>query len=60
MLTLLSPALHKFQLRNSYIYQLGFTSYNLGFGAAVSLFLFMMLLVATVFQMQRFRPRWEY
>jgi len=43
-----------------YIYQLGFTSYNLGFGAAVSLFLFMMLLVATVFQMQRFRPRWEY
>jgi multiple sugar transport system permease protein len=43
-----------------YIYQLGFTSLNLGFGAAVSLFLFLMLLFATVFQMQRFRPRWEY
>jgi multiple sugar transport system permease protein len=43
-----------------YIYQLGFTSYNLGFGAAVSLFLFLMLLLATVFQMQRFRQQWEY
>jgi multiple sugar transport system permease protein len=43
-----------------YIYQLGFTSYNLGFGAAVSLFLFVMLLFSTVFQMQRFRPKWEY
>jgi multiple sugar transport system permease protein len=43
-----------------YIYQLGFTSYNLGFGAAVSIFLFVVLLIATVFQMQRFRQRWEY
>jgi multiple sugar transport system permease protein len=43
-----------------YIYQLGFTSYNLGFGAAVSLFLFVLLLFSTVFQMQRFRPKWEY
>lgn len=43
-----------------YLYQLGFQSYNLGFGAAVSLFMFVMLLVATVFQLQRFRQRWEY
>jgi multiple sugar transport system permease protein len=43
-----------------YTYQLGFVTLNLGFGAAVSLFIFLMLLFATVFQLQRFQITWEY
>jgi multiple sugar transport system permease protein len=43
-----------------YNYQLGFTSLNLGFGAATSMFIFLFLLVATLFQLQRFQITWEY
>jgi ABC-type sugar transport system permease subunit len=43
-----------------YTYQLGFVTLNLGFGAAVSLFIFLLLLFATVFQLQRFQINWEY
>jgi ABC-type sugar transport system permease subunit len=43
-----------------YVYELGFSSYDLGFGAAVSLFMFVLLLAATLFQLQRFRTTWEY
>ncbi len=43
-----------------YTYQLGFVTLNLGFGAAVSLFIFLLLLFATVFQLQRFQISWEY
>jgi ABC-type sugar transport system permease subunit len=43
-----------------YTYQLGFVTLNLGFGAAVSLFIFLLLLFATVFQLQRFQITWEY
>ncbi len=43
-----------------YTYQLGFVTLNLGFGAAVSLFIFVLLLFATVFQLQRFQINWEY
>lgn len=36
-----------------YTYQLGFQTLNLGYGAAVSLIIFVLLLFATVFQLQR-------
>lgn len=37
-----------------YTYELGFKTLNLGYGAAVSIFIFMFLLIATVLQFQRF------
>jgi len=43
-----------------YTYQLGFVTLNLGFGAAVSLVIFVLLLFATVFQLQRWEINWEY
>ncbi|NLE44972.1 MAG: sugar ABC transporter permease [Chloroflexi bacterium] len=43
-----------------YAYQLGFQTLNLGFGAATSMFIFLMLLVATIFQLQRWQVNWEY
>ena len=43
-----------------YTYQLGFVTLNLGFGAAVSIVIFLMLLVATVVQLQRWQVTWEY
>lgn len=43
-----------------YTYQLGFQSLNLGYGAAVSIIIFLMLLVATVVQLQRYQVSWEY
>jgi multiple sugar transport system permease protein len=43
-----------------YTYQLGFQTLNLGYGAAVSLIIFLLLLVATVFQLQRWQVNWEH
>ncbi len=43
-----------------YTYQLGFQSLNLGYGAAVSIVIFVLLLFATVFQLQRWQVNWEY
>ena len=43
-----------------YTYQLGFQSLNLGYGAAVSIIIFLMLLIATVVQLQRYQVTWEY
>ncbi|MGQ9554498.1 MAG: carbohydrate ABC transporter permease [Anaerolineae bacterium] len=43
-----------------YTYQLGFQNLNLGYGAAVSIIIFLMLLVATVVQLQRWQVTWEY
>jgi len=43
-----------------YTYQLGFEALNLGYGAAVSLMIFIMLLFATVFQLRRWQVTWEY
>jgi len=43
-----------------YTYQLGFQALNLGYGAAVSLIIFVILLFATVFQLQSWRVSWEY
>ncbi|GIV82537.1 MAG: sugar ABC transporter permease [Anaerolineae bacterium] len=43
-----------------YTYELGFQALNLGYGAAVSLVIFVLLLFATVFQLQRWRMTWEY
>lgn len=43
-----------------YTYQLGFQSLNLGYGAAVSIIIFLLLLVATVVQLQRYQVTWEY
>lgn len=37
-----------------YTYQLGFTSLNLGYGATVSVFIFVALLAVTVFQFRRY------
>ncbi|MCB0182404.1 MAG: sugar ABC transporter permease [Anaerolineae bacterium] len=43
-----------------YTYQLGFQTLNLGYGAAVSLIIFVLLLFATVFQLQRWQVSWEH
>jgi multiple sugar transport system permease protein len=43
-----------------YTYQLGFQTLNLGYGAAVSLIIFLLLLFATVFQLQRWQVSWEH
>jgi len=43
-----------------YTYQLGFQALNLGYGAAVSLIIFVMLLFATVYQLQRWKIQWEH
>ncbi|MBX3011310.1 MAG: sugar ABC transporter permease [Caldilineaceae bacterium] len=43
-----------------YTYQLGFQTLNLGYGAAVSLIIFVLLLFATVFQLQRWQVNWEH
>lgn len=43
-----------------YTYELGFRALNLGYGAAVSLIIFMMLLGATVFQLRRWQIEWEH
>ncbi|MFN8487999.1 MAG: sugar ABC transporter permease [Caldilineaceae bacterium] len=43
-----------------YTYQLGFQTLNLGYGAAVSLIIFILLLFATVFQLQRWQVNWEH
>lgn len=43
-----------------YTYQLGFQTLNLGYGAAVSLVVFVLLLFATVFQLQRWQVNWEH
>jgi len=42
-----------------YTYQLGFQTLNLGYGAAVSMIIFLLLLGATIFQLQRFRTSLE-
>lgn len=43
-----------------YTYQLGFQALNLGYGAAVSLIIFVLLLAATVFQLRRWQMSWEH
>jgi multiple sugar transport system permease protein len=43
-----------------YTYQLGFQTLNLGYGAAISLIIFILLLFATVFQLQRWQVNWEH
>lgn len=43
-----------------YTYQLGFQALNLGYGAAVSLIIFVLLLFATVYQLQRWKIAWEH
>ena len=43
-----------------YTYELGFKALNLGYGAAVSLIIFVLLLFATVYQLQRWKIDWEH
>jgi multiple sugar transport system permease protein len=43
-----------------YTYELGFKTLNLGYGAAVSLVIFVLLLFATVYQLQRWKINWEH
>ena len=43
-----------------YTYQLGFVTLNLGFGAAVSIVIFLLLLFATVIQLQQWQVSSEY
>lgn len=43
-----------------YTYELGFRALNLGYGAAVSLIIFALLLGATVFQLRRWQIEWEH
>ncbi|MBV7327964.1 sugar ABC transporter permease [Chloroflexi bacterium TSY] len=43
-----------------YTYQLGFQALNLGYGAAVSLIIFVLLLAATIFQLRRWQVNWEH
>jgi multiple sugar transport system permease protein len=43
-----------------YTYELGFQTLNLGYGAAVSIIIFLLLLFATIFQLRRWQVTWEY
>ena len=43
-----------------YTYELGFQSMDLGYGAAVSVIIFLLLLGATAFQLRRYKVTWEY
>ncbi len=43
-----------------YTYQLGFQALNLGYGAAVSLIIFVLLLAATIFQLRQWNIEWEH
>lgn len=43
-----------------YTYELGFQALNLGYGSAVSLIIFVLLLAATVFQLRRWQVEWEH
>ncbi len=43
-----------------YTYELGFKALNLGYGAAVSLIIFVLLLFATIYQLQRWQVSWEH
>lgn len=43
-----------------YTYQLGFQSVDLGYGAALSMLIFLLLLVATLIQFRSYRMGWEY
>ena len=51
---------HSTRTLSLYTYQLGFEVLNLGYGAAVSIAMFVVLLSATVFELQRRRKSWEY
>lgn len=43
-----------------YTYQLGFQNMDLGYGAAVSIIIFLLLIVATVVQLRRLQVTWDY
>lgn len=43
-----------------YTYELGFQTLNLGYGAAVSIIIFLLLLFVTIFQLRRWQVNWEY
>jgi ABC-type sugar transport system permease subunit len=43
-----------------YTYELGFQTLNLGYGAAVSIIIFLLLLVVTIIQLRRWQVTWEY
>lgn len=43
-----------------YTYELGFKTLNLGYGAAVSVLIFVLLLAVTVVQLRSYRVSWEY
>jgi multiple sugar transport system permease protein len=49
---------HSTRTLSLYTYQLGFRMLDLGFGAAVSLAMFVLMLVATVFEMRRRQKAW--
>ena len=51
---------HSTRTLSLYTYQLGFEVLNLGYGAAVSIAMFVVLLSATLFELQRRRKSWEY
>jgi multiple sugar transport system permease protein len=42
-----------------YSYELGFQSVDLGYGAAVSVIIFLLLLIATLIQFRRYQASWE-
>ena len=50
---------HSTRTLSLYTYELGFQQLDLGFGAAVSLAMFVLLLFATVFEMRRRRASWQ-
>ena len=51
---------HSTRTLSLYTYQLGFEVLNLGYGATVSIAMFILLLSATLFELQRRRGSWEY
>ena len=43
-----------------YMYVQGFQSFDLGYGSAVSVLIFLLLLVATVLQLRRYKGQFQY
>lgn len=51
---------HSTRVLPLYIYNTAFDTYNFGYASAMSLALFLIILVFTVAQLRLMRPRWEY
>jgi multiple sugar transport system permease protein len=54
------PAPYRTETLVFYIFNVGFKNYELGYAAALSVFLFIPLLVLAIIQYRFFQAKWEY